>query len=422
MRVALINTNTYTYPPTIPVGMEYLIAPLKRAGYEVICLDLVFCSNPENDVCKFMEEHRPEFACFSIRNTDTALFINNQFLLETPAAIVRKVKESFGVPAIVGGSATLCAGSEIARLTGADALIRGPAEVALPKLLERMKKGRVPESPIDGYSYGIIPDIVHERGTHIDYSQYLTKGHPAGIEFRKGCDWSCPFCVERSRPILSRTIEATVSEIKSLADSGVRSLFFCDSEFNIDTHNTSLLLEAIKREGFPTEITGYFRPVPMNGLMMKFLRESGFRKITLSVNSWDLSPENSPYKENDVVNFIKMARQEGIRVAVDLLVGYPGETIDSVLKALEILRIAEPDTVGVNPYIRIYEGTPAVRDALKYAGQGDGKVLGEVEGNPELVRPVFYLGINLSKLKDAIDKDSTFVLEGSSKTVNYERI
>ncbi len=422
MKVALINTNTYTYPPTIPTGMEYLVAPLERAGVEVACLDLTFSHCPEKEAFNFVEENRPGVVCFSIRNIDTALFPGNEFLLEKPATIIRTIRESFGIPTIAGGSATLCAGTEIARYTGADLLIRGPGEIALPKLLKQIEQGIEPESPVDGWAHGIMPDIVHKRGKYIDYSFYLSRGHPAGVEFRKGCDWSCPFCVERLRPIFSRNARATVKEIESLASIGAKSIFFCDSELNIDINNTSVLLEMIKSEKFELEMSGYFRPVPMNLGLMKLLRESGFNKVTLSVNSWDLSTEGSPYTEKDVVRFIELAKEQGIRIAIDLLAGYPGEGADSVKKAIEILGNAKPDTVGINPYIRLYDRTPVVRDALNPALNKHGKIIGNLDQNPEILKPVFYLGIDISWLEEMIATDSTFVLEGSSKTVNYERI
>lgn len=422
MKVVLVNTNTYTYPPTIPVGMEYLIAPLERAGFEVACLDLTFSSCPEKEAYGFVQENRPDAVCFSIRNIDTAIFTGNQFLLEKSAAVIKTIKDSFGIPTIAGGSATLCAGKEIARYTGADTLIRGPGEGALPILLKQIEQGIAPESPVDGWAYGIIPDIVHRRGEHLDYSPYLSSGHPAGIEFRKGCDWSCPFCVERLRPIFSRTVEATLKEIESLVSTGTRSIFFCDSELNIDTENTSRLLEMVKNEKFELEMSGYFRPVPMDPQMMKLMRESGFNKITLSVNSWDLSAESSPYTGKDVQRFIRLAKEEGISIAVDLLVGYPGEDADSVKTAIETVGNARPDTVGINPYIRLYDQTPAVEDALESARGKKGRIIGNLEENPEILKPVFYLGIDISWLEKVIESESTFVLEGSSKTVNYERI
>ncbi|MBK5093935.1 MAG: radical SAM protein, partial [Actinobacteria bacterium] len=196
--------------------------------------------------------------------------------------------------------------------------------------------------------------------------------------------------------------------------------FICDSEVNADLDRTNSLLEALAGEELGIEWTGYFRPVPFDRDTARLAAASGCRMLTLSVNSWDLSRESSPYSAPDVSRFLQLSKNEGIRVAVDLLVGYPGEGQDSVERALEMLGGSGPATIGVNPYIRLFEGTPISRIAT--TGPAGGRLVGQTGDNQGMLKPVYYTNIDEEWLKERISGDELFVLEGTRETVNYERI
>ena len=162
----------------------------------------------------------------------------------------------------------------------------------------------------------------------------------------------------------------------------------------------------------------YFRAVPFDRLAAGLAFRSGFRKVTLWVSSWELSAEGGPYSSSDVTRFLSICEAEGMSVAVDLLVGYPGESRGSVERALEFMAGERPATVGVAAHIRLYEGTP-VADAALRAG---GRLLGGSGHNAGMLRPVFYSGLEDGWLEDKLAGDPLFVLEGTRQTVNYQRL
>ena len=420
MNVALINTNRYLGPPVIPIGLEYLVAPLEGAGHSVSVLDLSFSEDPPGDIATFLGSSRPDIIGFSVRNLDTSVFGNDVSFLEDVKRLITTVKERAGVPTVAGGSSTLCSQEPLREYLGVDYLVYGPGERALPELLDALQAGKEAPRIIDGWASGIEPALSHPRAKTIDYKPYLEGGNPAGLELDKGCDWACPFCVERNRQVLSREIPAVIKEARALAEAGVSKIFLCDSEVNKDLDATNRFLKALANEDLGIEWTGYFRPAPFDHDMARLAAASGFRTLTLSVNSWDLSQEGSPYGATDVSLFCKLLKDNGIRIAVDLLIGYPGEGRDSVEKALELLRGLEPATVGVNPYIRLFEATPVSRVAtISPAG---GRLVGQTNDNHGMLKPVYYTNIDEEWLKERISGDALFVLEGTEETVNYERI
>jgi len=420
VKIALVNTNRYLSPPVIPVGLEYLVSPLESAGHSVSVLDLSFSKNPSGDIAAFIDSSAPDIVGFSVRNLDTSVFGNNIFFLEGAKDLIAAAKENRRIITVAGGSSTLCSQEPLRQYLGVDHLVYGPGENAFPELLEALEAGHEAPQVIDGWSRGIIPGLSHPRAKLIDYKPYLEGGNPAGLELHKGCDWACPFCVERNRPVLSREIPAVIKETRALAETGVSRLFLCDSEVNKDLDATSRFLKALADEELGIEWTGYFRPAPFDRDLARLAAVSGCRTLTLSVNSWDLSRHESPYGASDVSRFCKLSKDEGIKVAVDLLVGYPGEERDSVEKALDLLRGLEPATVGVNPYIRLFEGTPV--SLIATTNPEGGKLVGQTGDNPGMLKPVYYTNVDEEWLKETISEEPLFVLEGTKETVNYQRI
>ncbi|MBU1672718.1 MAG: cobalamin-dependent protein [Actinobacteria bacterium] len=416
MRVALVNTNRYRQPPVVPVGLEYLVAPLRAAGHDVDACDLCWSTSPEEDLAGFIEESHPDVVGFTVRNIDTTLFHGNTFFLDDIRALVDAVRAVSGCPVVVGGAATGCAEESLADYLGADHVVVGPGEVAFPRLLESIAAGEAPRV-VSGWAAGVIRDMIHPRGSLFDYAPYIESDDPVGLEFRKGCDWACPFCTERSHPVLERDVNAVVAEARLLADAGVRMFYFCDCEVNVDVEGTCRMLSALADADLGLEWSGYFRPAPFGGEVARLAAASGCSKLTVAAMSWEISAGNGAYTARDVESFVTTCREAGIAVAVDLLVGYPGEEESSVLRALELFAELRPATVGVGQFIRLYETTPFAGLAR---ASGTGRFYGALQDNPGMIKPSFYTAIDREWLEDLLRRDPLFSIAGEQAGVNYQ--
>jgi radical SAM superfamily enzyme YgiQ (UPF0313 family) len=121
-----------------------------------------------------------------------------------------------------------------------------------------------------------------------------------------------------------------------------------------------------------------------------------------------------------VRKFLGLCGEAGVKVAVDLLVGYPGEGLSSVEEAVKLLAALGPETVAVNEYIRLYENTPAAR--LSLSPENAGFVVGETAGNSSMLKPVFFSCVERRWLSERISAEPNFVLADAERTVNYLRI
>ncbi|MBN1288129.1 MAG: cobalamin-dependent protein [Actinobacteria bacterium] len=420
MRVALINTNRFVSPPVIPVGLEYLAGPLEKAGHQVQILDLTFSESPSGDIKSFIQDMDPDVIGFSIRNIDSVLYPDNRFFLEEIADMVKVARDLTQVPAIAGGSACLCSREALRNYLDVDYILYGPGEKALPEKLTAIKNRMIPPGVINGYEAGIDRYFSHERGRFVDFTPYLADKHPAGILFQSGCPWECSYCVERKKPTVHRDIGSVVAESRSLHDAGVESLFFCDSEFNLDLELSKAFLENYIEKGPGLEWTAYFKPAPFDEKLASLLRKSRCTLATLSVNSWELFSESNPHNIGSVKKFIENCSMRGIKVAVDLMIGYPGENKVLIETALDLLANAEPNKIGVNQYFRLYEGLPVMRDLFSETDSVE--LLGEVENNSDMLRPIFATALDPEWLSLEVMDNKLFFIEGSGRGVNYLRV
>ena len=108
-------------------------------------------------------------------------------------------------------------------------------------------------------------------------------------------------------------------------------------------------------------------------------------------------------------------------MAVDLLTGFPGETIESVRNTIERLREIGPETVGIISTLRLYPHLPVAK-LIAGSEKHRAYMSGEIDGNPDFIRPVFYEWLSVDMLRKIIGDDPLFKIEGFERTSNYERI
>src|SRR5659263_484600 len=78
--------------------------------------------------------------------------------------------------------------------------------------------------------------------------------------------------------------------------------------------------------GASAEMVRLPQAAPFDEGVARAAAASGCTSWTLAVASADLSDEEGPYGEADVSRFMSICREQGIKVAVDLIVGLPGES------------------------------------------------------------------------------------------------
>jgi tRNA A37 methylthiotransferase MiaB len=357
----------------------------------------------------------PQVVGFSIRNADTALYPDSVFFLPDVADLIDSARQACDARMLIGGSALLAGPREVAAFMGCDCAVFGPGENAVLAILAEVEKGRELPAIFDGWQTGLAPDEAPERGVWIDYSPYLKGRGIAGFETQLGCRGNCGYCIEAGLPWRPRSIAAVLAELRSLGLAGCTEMHLCDCEFNQDLDFCKSLLGRIAAEDLEFNWSLYMKPWPCDSELMNLIARTGGRAITLSVDSHSLL--SGVYDYRCLARFFQAARAEGIRVCVDLLIGFPGEELSQLKGIIDFLKRERPHGVGVNSWIRLYNRARLTRKIL--SGRPRGRIIGD---DLSCLKPVFYNRLGADDCDSLIGGDPIFRIEGLERRSNYERL
>ena len=127
-----------------------------------------------------------------------------------------------------------------------------------------------------------------------------------------------------------------------------------------------------------------------------------------------LETYKTEHKPEDIATAVQLCRRNNIAVMIDLLLGGPGETPQTVAETLDFIRRIDPDCAGAALGVRVYRHTGM--EALLGPGPiapDDRTVRRKYSGPVDLVKPTFYiseaLGENPAQLvRDLIAGDERF--------------
>jgi tRNA A37 methylthiotransferase MiaB len=414
MKVLLINPNRYKSPPVPPLGLEYISGPLEDSGHAVEIVDLCFSGNLYKDLDDAVESFRPDVAGITVRNVDTVLYHTNEFFLDEIRDIITYIKSNHGLRVITGGTGVSANPDGIMKYLGADFAIAGPAETTICEVLDKTVRTREDRRVFHGKLSG--GSACPRRTNKLDYRRYSDAGGIIGFQTHKGCSSSCVYCLEANSRVSFRNIPDVIAEIRGFVDSGFDHFHLCDSEFNESLEYSIDFCTALKKAGMGIRWAVYMKPSNFNRSLFRLLKDAGVYLITLSVDSW----KKCEQYWSDFEKFVFGAKAYGIGMAVDFLAGFPYEKREDMFQYLDLLRRPLPDSVGINTYIRLYKSLQ-ITNIIK----SDPKLKGHLSGctdDDTLLKPVFYNHIDTDTLKELIDGDPLFRIEGPEKGVNYTRL
>ena len=171
---------------------------------------------------------------------------------------------------------------------------------------------------------------------------------------------------------------------------GIDVLHTCDGEFNVPDKHAFEICREIVRRGLGEKLRwyAYCAPSPFSAELAQTMRAAGCAGIDFGADSGSdamLKYLGRDHKAADILNATRWTREEGMAVMLDLLLGAPGESRQSIEQTIELVKQADPDRAGVSLGVRVYPGTEL---AVQLAEEKDAKGL---TGGKNPFEPVFYL-------------------------------
>jgi radical SAM superfamily enzyme YgiQ (UPF0313 family) len=397
------------------VGIEYISGSLKLQGIEFKVLDLCFSMAPETELLKKLKSYYPDIAAISVRQTDTVLYHQNEFILPE----IRKytgICKSFGCITVLGGSGFSIMPEQIMEYTGADFGVYGPGEYSFIRLINAIEKSNCNERILNGYEDfpSAIQDFKREIVT--DYDSYLNNEGVVGFRTQIGCNEECIFCTESDKRIIFHDPENVGREIALIKGLGYHHFHLCDSEFNLSIEHCIEVCKAVKSIAGSVKWALYMKPEPYSEDLFHWLHQSGADMLTLSM---DTLKTGKDYLEM-IGEFLFLADKYHLMVAVDLSTGFPYENMQNAQKMIDFLDKQPVRTVGINFFYRVYPGT-GLFSMIRHHSDLKRFLIWSCE-DESFLYPVFFNYFDINQMARLVKNRKKFRIEGFERATNYQRL
>ncbi len=188
------------------------------------------------------------------------------------------------------------------------------------------------------------------------------------VEASRGCPFTCEFCLSSlDVPVRQTSLPVLLDHLQRLIDRGVTQFKFVDRTFNLNLNFSKAILEFFLERYRPGHFY-HFEMVPdrlpdaLREVIAKFPRgslqfEVGIQTFNPEVGGLIKRRQNYDRLED---NFHFLRQRTGVHLHADLIVGLPGESIESFAAGFDRLIKLVPHEIQVGILKRL-RGTPIVR-------------------------------------------------------------
>ncbi len=430
--LTLINSNRMS-PPISPLGLDYVGAALRQAGIEVELLDLNLADDAGDLLQRYFATRQPELIGVSFRNIDDCFWPSGASFVPELAQLAGSLCKLSDAPIVLGGVGFSVFPSELFQYCGVDFGIRGDGEEALLELLAELRGSRQwdrvggllwQEDETVRANAPAWPDRLTVPTTRdlVDNAEYFRLGGQIGIETKRGCNRQCSYCVDplaKGPTVRLRSPAEVADEMDALLRQGIDVFHLCDAEFNLPPDHARNVCDELIRRGLGSRCRwyAYLAVVPFDADLAGRMAQAGCVGINFtsdSANAAMLSVYGQPHRQEDLLAAIQHCRHHGIAVMCDLLLGGPGETVETVTESIRFFQQAGPDCVGTALGLRLY---PRTRIAAVVAREGplesNPSIRRHYDGAVDLLCPTFYISAALGDrparlVRDLIAGDQRF--------------
>ena len=188
------------------------------------------------------------------------------------------------------------------------------------------------------------------------------------VEASRGCPFTCEFCLSSlDIPVRQVPLDRFLAAMQKLLDRGLKQFKFVDRTFNLNIAVSKTLLEFFLArhqlgnfyhfemipDRLPAELRAVIARFPPGSLQF----EVGIQTFNPAVGALISRRQNY---ERLADNFNYLRKQTSVHIHADLIVGLPGETLESFAAGFDQLIALGPQEIQVGILKRL-RGTPVVR-------------------------------------------------------------
>jgi radical SAM superfamily enzyme YgiQ (UPF0313 family) len=248
----------------------------------------------------------------------------------------------------------------------ADHVITGEADLAFASLCRNLLSATDPRPP--KLIAAPVPDVAALASPYELYDARDIEHRVVYVEASRGCPFTCEFCLSSLEiPVRQFPLDDFLAAMQRLHDRGLRRFKFVDRTFNLNLATSRRILEFFLDRLSP-ELFVHFEMIPdrlpaeLRELIARF--PAGTLQFEVGIQTFDRQVEAriSRRQNHDRLadNFQWLRQHSGVHLHADLIVGLPGETLESFGHGFDRLIGLGPQEIQVGILKRL-RGTPIIR-------------------------------------------------------------
>jgi radical SAM superfamily enzyme YgiQ (UPF0313 family) len=397
-QVVLINPRA-TYVDEIaqkcfpPMQLLYLAAALRDLGFQPSVLDANAFRMSDQQIGEQIGKAQPLVVGLSVYSD----------ILRQVRDMTRLVRRASPDSRIVLGGPHVSAVPvrTMEQFSDADYALCGEAEVTLPALCEGVASGQAVDG-IPGIYFRrdgavvtgppcVFPeldqvprparDLVARAYEEKRYYSIMVRNKPVDTLFTsRGCPFRCGFCYNFRRNYRFRTPEDVLDELTRIRERGIRDVEIADDTFTGRRSRALEIFDRIIAEKLDISFRIKSRVDVFNEELARKAKQAGVYLVAFGMESGsqqmlDLMDKRTTVQMN--ARACELSRKYGLLSYSSWLIGYPGETPETVCETLDFIRKHHPSTVNL-AVLRPYPNTEAYEIA-----RSSGSLVGDWDPDAE---------------------------------------
>ena len=347
--------------PNLPLGIAYLTAVLEKSGHTVKVYD---CPAQGIDHPKLADE-LSSFDPSIVGITSLTPMIGSTL----KAAKLTKEKIPNATVVLGGPHATFLDQQIIADNPQVDVVVRNEGEQTLLELAEAVAAPKTKDiAHVAGLTYRHngeacrtsdrpfimnLDDLPRPAYEHFQLDRYRLFGRSIlPIMSSRGCPIRCSYCVSsRMNGVGCRTrsVKNVLDEMEWLRDvHGADAYSFYDDAFTLDMDRAGKICDEIKSRKLNLPWDCQTRVDRVSKELLQKIKAAKCQLISFGIESGSQKILDAVKKQSTVelnAKAIKMAKDAGLTVSMSIIIGYPGETPETLEQTMVFIRKTKPDYV-----------------------------------------------------------------------------
>ncbi len=313
------------------IGLRYLYANLKALKDRAKILEFVIGENAQT-LAEMILDHSPKIVAIGV-------YIWNATDVRDLIEVIKKVSPSTQI--IIGGPEVSHTPFRV-DFSQADFIIQGEGEIAFYELCRDILATQAPKERI---IKALMPNLKEIQLPYQHYNDMDVAYRYIYVEASRGCPFECEFCLSAiDEKVRTFDIDVLLGEFEKLWQRGARHFKFIDRTFNLNIRLANKLMDFfLAKEG---EYSLHFEVIPDHfpeGLKSRIVQFDP-AVLQLEIGIQTLNPEildriNRRMDLKKVQENIHYLESEtNAHIHLDLIVGLPGESLESFAANLDALK------------------------------------------------------------------------------------